>query len=482
MAKNDEFEEVIPSARRLINSERWQKYEFPTAVAELVDNSIDANATEIQIKVEFEGENSKVMVCDNGCGMPENKLKEAMRFGSENEYGERSQGKFGLGLKKASFSQCKHWLVATRTDSQNHEILAKVWDLDHVDKTNKWEIARTDPKKLDPMVTDYLQNKTGTVILWQQLDRILEYENPNTERARKKLLNMCRALEEHLAMVFHRFLNGEVAEKKLKIILNDNEIQAWDPYARNEKATKKDLPIIRIPLEHKGAHGEVVIEPYILPPKKAFSSSDAHSKAAGPYKWNQQQGFYIYRNDRMIQSGGWCRIRTYEEHLKLARFAINFSSKFDEAFKIDVSKMSVQLPPQIRKDIEEKTSPLVARARKIYDDDEKGSSTSPTLNSFSGTQKTNLPDTAPVITQKKSDLSSLNDSPEVPDKSAYADFTRKTSRPLIIQEEKITEPEKKWTLDEIYSELKTDAKQSEVEILERLFNKLRERIQKISPG
>lgn len=481
LAKNDDFEEVIPSARRLIQSERWQQYEFPSAVAELIDNSIDADATEIVIKVEFDGENSWVMVCDNGGGMPEDKLKEAMRYGSQNEYGERSQGKFGLGLKKASFSQCKHWLVATRNESPNNEIMARVWDLDHVDKTNKWEIARTNPRTLDPKVAEYLQNKTGTVILWQKLDRILEYENPNTERARKKLTKMCRDLEEHLAMVFHRFISGEVLGKKLKIILNENEIQAWDPYARNEKATKKDLEIIRIPLEFDGAHGEVIIEPYILPPKKAFSSSQAHTKAAGPNKWNQQQGFYIYRNDRMIQSGGWCRIRAPEEHIKLARFTINFSSKFDGAFKIDVSKMYVQLPPQIRKEIEEKTSPLVSYARKIYDDAEKDSPDIPPLDAYSDSsnhrQKTFVH--VPIPSSSSSNAQILDQSGEISsDLNSTRISSAKIPSSIIIQEEPTTSIEKTWTLDELFSALKKEAKSSEIRVLEKLFRRLREQFQK----
>ena len=142
-------------------------------------------------------------------------------------------------------------------------------------------------------------------------------------------------------------------------------------HLQDKKRQQSHLDAIRIPVEHEGIHGDIVIEPYILPPSKVFSSTQAHTKAAGPKKWNQQQGFYIYRNDRMIQSGGWCRIRTIDEHTKLARFAINFTSKIDGAFKIDVSKMYVQLPPQIRKEVEEKTQPLVMQAREIYDNAEK---------------------------------------------------------------------------------------------------------------
>ena len=283
-----------------------------------------------------------------------------------------------------------------------------------------------------------LQNKTGTTVLWSQLEIVLGYENPNTERARKKLMNLCRDLEEHLAMVFHRFLLGEIPGKKLRIFLNDNEIQPWDPFARKEKATKC-LEAIRIPVEHDGIHGDIVIEPYILPPSKVFSSTQAHSKAAGPKKWNQQQGFYIYRNDRMIQSGGWCRIRTIDEHTKLARFAVNFTSKIDSAFKIDVSKMYVQLPPLIRKEIEEKTQPLVTQAREIYDNAEKESSAIIPLHSFSESsvhQQTSIYHVpVPQPLKKSSVPESSNDLSSVHDQVSTSIKSVKTSPPIIICEE-----------------------------------------------
>lgn len=480
MAKNNSVEEVIPSAKRLINSLRSLGYEFPTAVAELIDNSIEANATKISIRVEFDGENSWVMIADDGKGMIADELKEAMRFGSNREYNEKSLGKFGLGLKTASFSQCKHWLVATRNNPSDPEIISFKWDLDHVDRTDRWEILPLKNKNLDVKVKDFLQYHTGTVVLWQRLDRILEYENPNSEPARKRITSMCRDLEEHLAMVFHRFLMGEISEHKLKIFLNDNEIQSWDPFSRSEKATK-DLSPIRIPLEHKGVHGEIVIEPYFLPPQKAYSTPQAHSRAGGPKKWNQQQGFYVYRNNRMIQSGGWCRIRTYDEHTKLARFAVNFSSKLDDAFKIDISKMYVQLPAQIRKDIEDKVQPLVARAREIYDNDEKSMPNTPSLNTYTQPayqQKPVFPNEPLKIPHEPEMVIRPDNSKRTPVYDFSTASAGKASHPYIIQEETCPTKEKMWTIDEIFQELKNTADSSEIQIIERVFSRLREKMQK----
>ena len=479
LANNNSVEVVIPSAKRLINSLRSLGYEFPTAIAELVDNSIEANATEVSINVEFDGENSWVMIADNGDGMSSDKLIEAMRYGSDTTYNDKSLGKFGLGLKTASFSQSKHWIVATKPESPKNEAIAFKWDLAHVNKTDRWEIIPINEKKLDTKIIKTLQNTTGTVVLWRQLEIVLGYDNPNTERARKKLVNLCRDLEEHLAMVFHRFLMGEIPGKKLRIFLNNNEIQPWDPYARNEKGTKS-LVAIKIPVEHDGIHGDIVIEPYILPPSKVFSSTQAHSKAAGPKKWNLQQGFYIYRNDRMIQSGGWCRIRTVDEHTKLARFAMNFTSKIDGAFKIDVSKMYVQLPPQIRKEVEEKTQSLVMQAREIYDNAEKDAPFIAPLTSYSDPlpyqRKAVIP--VPIYeTAKKSSVPNQTTASSTVADSALVP-SGKISRSYFIEEQTAISKEKTWTLEEMFNALKKDATSTEIHILEKLFNRLREQIQK----
>lgn len=481
MADKDSAEEVIPSAKRLINSLRSLGYEFPTAVAELVDNSIEADATKVSIQVEFDGANSWVMIADNGRGMTIDKLKEAMRYGSESKYDEKSLGKFGLGLKTSSFSQSKRWIVATRNQSPENEIIAFKWDLDHVNKTDRWQILPIKEKNLEYKMIEALENTTGTVILWKQLEVVLGYENPSTKHVQKKLVNLCRDLEEHLAMVFHRFLMGEVSDKKFQLFLNNNEIHPWDPFARNEKVTKI-LDAIRIPVEHDGIHGDIVIEPYILPPSKHFSSDQAHSKAAGPRKWNQQQGFYIYRNDRMIQSGGWCKIRTVDEHTKLARFALNFTSKIDSAFKIDVSKMYVQLPHQIRKEVEEKTQPLVMKAREIYDNAEKESPVVTPLTAF--TKETPVPtrNDNPVSTAVHSkDAAYPLPRPEPADPPVQSSGSVRCGfsvRPVVIEEELDKKAEKKWTLDEIFNNLKKGASSAEIEVLEKLFNRLRRQMQK----
>lgn len=339
-------------------------YDFSQAVADIVDNSIEAKATVIAIDVEFDGDDSWLRIADNGTGMRPEELREAMRYGAQREYEADDLGKFGLGLKTASMSQCQCLSVASRWNPERADIAAYSWNLDHIERTNRWEILPADKNALPLRMP--LKETTGTVVLWQKLDRILGYKHPYGEMSRKRLSQTCREIEIHLGMVFHKFLTGEVRRKRLKILLNGNEIKPWDPFCRSEAQTKP-LQQARFLIAQDGISGEVIFDPFILPPQDEFSSPDAARVASGPANWNQQQGFYIYRAGRMIQSGGWSNLRAPDEHTKLARIAVCFSPELDEAFKINVAKMRVQMPGVIREDVRKAITTVTKIAREIYD-------------------------------------------------------------------------------------------------------------------
>src|SRR3989344_4795132 len=363
--------EIIPSAKRLIKSLRDIGYNFPMAVADLVDNSIEAGASRIDIMVGFYGNDSYLRISDNGKGMDEEELKEAMRYGSERDYSEEDLGKFGLGLKTASMSQCQRFSVASRTNSTNsNEIPIFCWDLSHIEKTNKWEILDLKKEGSMEFIKAPLDKHTGTVVLWEKLDRIINFKNPEGSAARNKLILMCRELETYFGMVFHKFLSNEIQGKELEIYLNNNKIKPWDPFARNEPRTNILSPI-KIKLVRENFEGKIILQPYILPSKEEFSSLKEFENLSGPAKWNQQQGFYIYRANRMIQSGGWCGLRTQDEHTKLCRIELNFPPSFDNDFKINVAKMRVQLPSQLREEIERVTKPAVSLARECYSNENR---------------------------------------------------------------------------------------------------------------
>lgn len=357
--------EVIPSARRLVKSLRDVGYEFVTAVADLIDNCIEAKARTVWVDVVWDGEDSYVSIADNGDGMPLATLKEAMRFGSERDYEGEDLGKFGLGLKTASLSQCERFTVASRSNPSRADINAYCWDVEHVEATNRWEILPVRTADLHEGVRQHLKDTTGTVVVWERLDRILGYKKPDGESARKQVHAMCRELEDHLAMVFHRFLAGEVRGKRLAIYVNENKVMPWDPFARKEDNTQI-LEVKTLKHEGSGGKGDVIVEPFVLPHQSRFSSQEAFNRASGPEKWNKQQGFYIYRADRMIQSGGWSGLRALDEHRKLARIAISFPPKLDDEFKINVAKMRVSLPAALRDIIAKAIGPAVTLAEDEY--------------------------------------------------------------------------------------------------------------------
>jgi hypothetical protein len=360
---------VVPSARRLVQSLRDLGYGLPDAVADLVDNSIAARATKVCIDVGFEGEDSWVRIADNGRGMTGPVLTEAMRYGSETSYDLEDLGKYGLGLKTASTSQCRRLTVATRHGSRGR-VEVRRWDLDRVIKRNEWKVERLRVDECRPELLAPLDGHHGTVVLWERLDRVLRFARPGA--VENWLLRLCRDIERHLAMVFHRFLAKEARRAlPLKIYLNDNAIEPWDPYCRDQPSTK-ELPV-RDLLVRRGAEKSVVrVEPYILPNKSQFSSTKAFEDAGGPKKWNRQQGFYIYRGDRMIQSGGWNRLRAPDEHTKLARVSIVFDRAADDDFDINVSKMRVSLPAELREEFDKIAADVAGRANAAYrqtDDD-----------------------------------------------------------------------------------------------------------------
>jgi hypothetical protein len=357
---------VIPSARRLMDSLRDIGYDAPAAVADLVDNSIDADARNVEITIHPDGARSWILVADDGVGMSRGQLDEAMRYGSSRAYDDRDLGAFGLGLKTASLSQCRRLTVATRTTWRGR-IEIRRWDLDRVSRRDAWELERLTPRQCPAHLADPLRGTSGTVVLWERLDRVLEYARPDGAAAMSRLEAVRGEVAEHLSMVFHRFISGELrrGHARIAVTLDGDWLEAWDPFARDQSATR-ELQQQWLPIRHGGRTHRVRVRPFILPNQIQFSSGEAHVAAAGPKRWNRQQGLYIYRRDRMIQSGGWNRLRTTDEHSKLARIALDIPPAADAAFRTNVSKMAVTLPAELRPALRTLVSGVVSHAQDVY--------------------------------------------------------------------------------------------------------------------
>jgi hypothetical protein len=212
-------------------------YEFSDAVAEIVDNSIQAGANVIQVNLQFDGHDSYLTVLDNGVGMTPAEIREAMRFGSIRDYKHDDLGKFGLGLKTSSLSQCDSLTVSSRNSQKKVQIHSYSWDMDYINKVDQWEILPVEVDELFNSVVEHLYSTTGTAVTWQRLNRLLNFQDPAGGRAENDFKRLAQELKVSLGATFHRYLTGEQRSKKVMIFVNGDLVESWDPFCRSEKNT-----------------------------------------------------------------------------------------------------------------------------------------------------------------------------------------------------------------------------------------------------
>ena len=355
---------VTPSAARLTTSLRDIGYDFPSAVADLVDNSISAGAARIDVHLEFDGADSRLFVIDDGRGMTANGLTEAFRFGSRREYARNELGRYGLGLKTASLSQCRAVTVSSRSSTAHRRISTRTLDLDLIERFDDWLVVDPGPTAAVRRAHGWLAESPGSVVIWERLDRVLPDRRPEGGWARRRIEALSRQTTDHLAMVFHRYLEG-IGDRQVVLTVNGEKVHPWDPFAGSEPATA-ELPRQRFELSLGPVAGRVDLRRFILPSRERFSSPEEFERLSGPQKWNRQQGLYIYRADRLVQWGGWAGIRAIDEHTKLARASIDFSTELDEAFTINVAKRRVSLPAELRSMLERPVTEACQRADEAY--------------------------------------------------------------------------------------------------------------------
>ncbi|MCT1515630.1 ATP-binding protein [Dietzia cercidiphylli] len=339
-------------------------YDFSSAVADLIDNSISAGAGKVRVDMEFDGESSRVFICDNGAGMTVNGVIESLRFGSRREYELGDLGRYGLGLKTASLSQGRSVTVVSRSsrmkDPQIHRL-----DLDVIAEYDDWIVVVPPADTSVIRARELLAGDPGTVVIWEKLDRILPARQATGGWAKRRFDGLREKLKTHLSMVFHRFISGEGSAREIEIWVDDERLTAWDPFQRHEVETK-ELGPEAFEVMAGDLAGKVHLRRFILPSRNAFSSAEAFDEASGPLKWNRQQGLYIYRANRLVQWGGWGGTRAVDEHTKLARASIDFDTDLDSAFNINVAKMRVALPPQLKQMLGRPISELCILANNAY--------------------------------------------------------------------------------------------------------------------
>ncbi|MDR5660173.1 ATP-binding protein [Burkholderia cenocepacia] len=348
-----------PSAACLSASMRDLGYSLETAIADLIDNSISAGADAIEIICDLSGAQPLVAVLDNGRGMTDRELLDAMRHGTVNPRQQRSPrdlGRFGLGLKTASFSQCRSLTVATARDGAR---CGAEWDLDRIDDADDWILSILDDEDLDSLPYLDRTGVHGTVVVWRKLDRLVEDEAG--DRRDEIVSEKLDALGRHLSLVFHRFLAGEVKTyPKITIAVNGHTIEAFDPFCKKNPATQV-LPeeVVRI------GKAEVRLQPYVLPHHTRLSAREFDFYQSRS-DFISNQGAYIYRNGRLMAWGDWFRLVPKGEATKLARVQIDFPNSLDEAWTIDIKKSRARPPHVVRERLRQIVAKIIARSVTVH--------------------------------------------------------------------------------------------------------------------
>jgi Histidine kinase-, DNA gyrase B-, and HSP90-like ATPase len=354
-----DYDLVEPRASAMVESFRAFGYNLPTAIADLVDNSITASAKNVWLTFSWNGAESYVSLRDDGCGMTTSELVNAMRPGSQSPAQERSSddlGRFGLGLKTASFSQCRRLTVVSLAPSS--EIVTRRWDLDYVNQVDQWQLLRSAAPGSDSKLASLKEMEQGTIVLWECLDRIVGEVKVDNQKAQDDFLESVEGVEKHLGVVFHRFLEKR---DRLKIWINNRRVKPWNPFLTDASATQI------LPLELLTVRGESVqVQPYVLPHHSKIDA-ESYEKAGGINGWLDQQGFYVYRNERLLVAGSWLGLGYQkDEHCKLARIQIDLPNSMDGEWQIDIKKSRARPPGSLKLELKRIARLTRHRATEIY--------------------------------------------------------------------------------------------------------------------
>ena len=356
-----------PDAPRLIFGLRDTGYNVRTAAADIIDNSIAAFADQINVEIVLRDDGRKLVYFgDNGGGMDAKGIFDAMRYGAAERENPESLGKFGLGLKTASSSVClKYTLISRKAPDQ--ELAKLAWDLDHVAREEKWEMLREPVTAGEREMFDDLCGAKGTLVVWEKCDRILtkDYE-PGGTKEKAAINRLAESLAKHLSLVYHRFLDKtDERERNIDIFINQTPVKPWNPFypTRSEQVLpeKKQKLLVELP---DGSEEVANIRAWILPHRSDMSKEEErlHARIS-----NRAQGFYVYREGRLIQDGSWLDVfGAPEPHTSLLRIEFDFGHKLDDAFRIDVKKSRILFHPDLEDGLRELLQPIYREAGSRY--------------------------------------------------------------------------------------------------------------------
>lgn len=335
------YKDVPPFAPILMESTRAIGYSIEAAIADVIDNSIAAKASKIDIDF-FPLDGAYISILDNGKGMDENELVKAMQYGSRNPLDKRSSldlGRYGLGMKTASLSQCR---VLTVISKQNDSVAGAQWNLNHVNEAQSWSLIILDEQEIKSKINwaKLSEYKHGTLVIWEELDKFSIGDIDVQNAFSKKMIS----IREHLSLVFHRYLTGEQGLKKISIKMNNNPVVPADPFCIKKSQQLMDDESINV-------NGEkILVRPFILPHISKLTKKEI-DEMGGKEGLRKKQGFYVYRNKRLIVGGTWFRLMRKGELSKLARVQVDIPNSLDDLWTLDIKKSQAIPPELVRKNL-----------------------------------------------------------------------------------------------------------------------------------
>jgi len=356
-----------PDADRLIHGLRDTGYNFNTAAADIIDNSLAAGAGCVDVLFDMDTEGRKIVTfADDGHGMTDEELHAAMRYGAPVRSNLASLGKFGLGLKTASSSVCRHYTVISRR-SESQPLAKLAWDLDHVTSVNRWEMLQGTVTEEERERFDELVGSHGTMVVWRKCDRILdkEYSIPGGTYEMNALKRKAKGLGKHCSLVYYRFLDKEdKRELDVRISVDGEIVEAWNPFYLEKSDQVLDEKHQNIPLElPTGEIFNASMKAFILPRAKELSKQEQEIARIA----NHAQGFYIHREGRVIHHGGWLGVfGGVEPHTSLLRVEFDFGHELDDAFKVDVKKSRILFDPALEDQLRTILQPIYREANNRY--------------------------------------------------------------------------------------------------------------------
>lgn len=323
-------EEIIPDPESLLESIRSVGYSLKEAISDLIDNSISAKASKIQIIFEL-NDSLEFHLLDDGDGMNHQNLVSAFRLGSTNPKTVREDndlGRFGMGMKTASLSQCR---AVTVTTKQNNNLITRTLDLDEVGSHKKWIIGE---KAVTARIIELLDRvDKGTIVTWEKIDQ----SNISDDEFEILLLD----IRNYISLCFHRFM--ERTNKKISFYLNDVVIKPVSPVVDDSQVFSE--------IDLDGVDSKM--RAFTIPIRKDHKTNTLFNSFELFNGVENQQGIYIYRSDRLLCFGGWLGIVKPNNSYKLCRVIIDFKNDYssDTIWSIDIKKTKAEIPYVYRQEI-----------------------------------------------------------------------------------------------------------------------------------